>query len=181
MSDLIEKTFYIWDDYQLDFLQNYIQKYKEYLDEEIDMLDYKHARYNFKDSELSTKLFEIMKENINKFMPNATHISSKWYINRYFPDSGSIDKHIDGNYSYDQSISMYTILIYLNDNFDEGETVLYLNDNEQLIKPCKNRILMLGQKVYHSANKCKKNSKYILRGDLMFNLKHWNNCTRSIT
>lgn len=28
------------------------------------MLDYKHARYNFKDSGLSAKLFEIMKDNI---------------------------------------------------------------------------------------------------------------------
>jgi hypothetical protein len=60
-------------------------------------------------------------------------------------------------------------LIYLNDDFNEGETVLYFNcDEQQPIKPHKNRILMLGQKVYHSANKCKKNSKYILRGDLMF-------------
>lgn len=168
MSKFIEQSFYIWDNYQLDFLQNYIKKYENYLDEEIDMLDYKHARYNFKDHELSTKLYDLMKDNISIFMPNASHISSKWYINRYFPDSGSIDKHIDGNYSYENSISLCTILIYINDDFDEGETVLYLNDNKQLIKPIKNRVLILGQKVYHSANKCKKNSKYILRGDLMF-------------
>lgn len=156
----------------LDFLHDIKEKYESELNEEYEMDDYKHARYNFKNIQLSKQLWNniqpiLLRNNIISEYDNVK-LSHRWYISKYYPDSGHISQHIDGNVTFGDYMSKYTILIYLNDDFEKGETILYVNNNEISIKPKKNRILIMDQNLLHSGNKPINHPKYILRNDIMF-------------
>lgn len=158
----------LFSNQELNILKSYIIKYERYLHNEMEIGTYKHARYNFKDRDLSYLIFSKLKSVIND--SDVREISHKWYITKYFPDSGSIDYHIDGSYSdgIKNLISKYTVLIYLNDDFDEGETVIKMSDKNYVnIIPVEGSILVMKQDLLHSGVKPKKNSKYILRSDIM--------------
>ena len=146
--------------------QQIIETYKPLLGELIEFTDYQHSRYNFTNIALSDLLFERIK---NQLPDEIVEISHKWYMSHYQADQGSISEHFDGNILWSDKISRYTFLIYLNDNFKEGETVI--NDPRYRrhipIAPRTGRILLLDQDMLHYAKKPTEGDKYILRSDLM--------------
>lgn len=156
----------------LNFLYDIKEKYESDLNEELEIGDYKHARCNFKDINLRNALWEKIKPVLRKNNiineSDDVKLSHRWYISKYFPDSGHISQHIDGNIEFEDYISKYTLLVYLNDDFQNGETVISLGDETIKVKPIKNRILIMEQNLLHSGNKPINNPKYILRSDIMF-------------
>lgn len=147
-----------------------LDKYSPMIEEEIDFIDYQNNRYDFRDASLSKvileKLVEISKTR-NLELPSYSEINHKWYAITYLPNSGFISEHQDGHVYYDGLASNYTLIIYLNDDFEEGQTVI-CGEPEIIIKPKKGSCLLLKQDILHYAKKPQKNSKVILRSDLMF-------------
>lgn len=76
-------------------------------------------------------------------------------------------KHIDGSYiRNEKEASYFTLLIYLNDDFTGGETIV----KELTIKPKKGSALVFYHGIKHSGEPIAEGVKYVLRTDVMYKL-----------
>jgi len=140
------------------------------LQEEMDLGDSKFSRSTWKNKQLAQKLYPKLIPHLPKLENHhlIKNLSPRWYINRYLP-GGFFYQHVDGTASYDNQKSLYTFIIYLNDDFDQGETLFY-NKQDQIIKRIKPQAglaIIFPQNILHSGNKVLNGSKYIMRSDLM--------------
>lgn len=77
-------------------------------------------------------------------------------------------KHTDQSYiRNDVEASYYTLLIYLNDNYDGGETSFH----NIIIKPKKGTALIFKHDLEHTGTEVTSGIKYVLRTDIMFRLQ----------
>lgn len=77
-------------------------------------------------------------------------------------------KHIDGSYiRNEEEASYFTLMIYLNDDFEGGETVL----QKHSVKPKKGMALVFYHGIKHSGEPIINGTKYVLRTDVMYKLK----------
>jgi hypothetical protein len=101
------------------------------------------------------------------------YISEYWYPTRYI-NGGGLCIHSDGSAYDENKSSSYTILVYLNKDFEGGRTVFVedyddeeiINDNSIYVTPKTGLILLLDQNKLHFAEKVSNGVKYILRGDI---------------
>lgn len=123
----------------------------------------------------NTELAYLVETLLSKqFDTRNIRINTKWFPTKYVRD-GSLGTHIDGH-AYDDAgnPSTYTILIYLNDDYDGGRTVFVDDyDTDEIIlptsryvKPTKGLLIILRQDVLHFAEKITYGVKYILRSDI---------------
>jgi hypothetical protein len=117
---------------------------------------------------------------------NGNRINNCLRINKY-TNTQSFKWHRDAQYTESPLIkSNYTIIIYLNDNFENGETIFRVPNNEIehngltvdqelekmidyndiIIKPKKGTAIIFDQRLLHMANSVI-NTKYVLRTDLI--------------
>jgi len=136
---------------------SFINKYEKYLDEEYELANGQYSRYDFRDNQLANDIFIKLKPFLEN---NIVQVNNKFYISKYHPNSCFICEHADGNVSNNNLISKYTFIIYVNDNFDEGETV-FVKDNIA-VKPVGGNVLILSQYIIHKAVPPKNGYKYIL-------------------
>lgn len=143
-----------------------INLYDDFIVEPIEITSDQYIKYKFKNFRLS----EIIFERIKKYIPdNITDVNDYWYLKKYLPNHGSTLEEFDGNVLYKDKISQYTLLIYLNDNFDDGCTVICdpLFNKKIKIKPHTGTILLLNQDILYYTEKPQCNTKYIIQSDLM--------------
>jgi len=120
--------------------------------------------------ELSTQLhIFLMKYKIN--LPPYKKIHPLFYFNRYAKNQ-DMYIHQDHFRKYeDNLVTKYTLVLYLNDDFEGGETVIYDTDGrtvKKIIKPKQGSILIFPIDQYHSVKKIKNNSiKYVLITELL--------------
>jgi len=83
-------------------------------------------------------------------------------VMEYIDGKGVIVRHQDSN-DPDPEIPKrnYTIMIYLNDGFEEGETVFFDNDEELTIVPKAGTLLIIPGDIEHEARTPKGKNKYI--------------------
>ena len=141
---------------------NFIKKYNKFLDEEYEVVEVFYGRYDFKDLQLAQLIFSRIKDKLDD---DIIEVSYKFYVSKYWPNSSFISEHADGNFSYENLISKYTFILYLNNDFDDGYTI-FTKDNTIIVPKCGN-ILVLEQDIIHKGTAPKNGYKYILRGDLM--------------
>lgn len=129
-----------------------------------------YERIKIKNDELSLLITNRICECLNIY---NFRVSPYWYPTRYI-NGGGLSIHSDGS-SYDEvHSSSYTILMYLNDEFEGGRTVFVedydddeiVNENSEYVTPKKGMILLLNQNKLHFAEKVSNGVKYILRGDI---------------
>lgn len=139
----------------------------------------------------NTHLSEIIFKRIHKILPNEYFLEKDeielgafskglWKLNainprfrmgKYF-DSGFFRPHYDGNYilSKDER-SFFTLMCYLNDDYEDGETNFFENNISNKIvlsiKPVKGMMIFFPQNLWHEGRKVK-GEKYIFRTDVMF-------------
>ena len=114
------------------------------------------------DIKLSQHFYDKIKSYNSKLellRPNKLIMTAK-----YQPDQ-QFNIHTDTGLFYDkinQEKSMYTLLIYLNDNYDEGETVFYDNQFTETVKiiPKKGMGLLFHIDEFHRGNVVKNGKKY---------------------
>lgn len=125
----------------------------------------RYGRYDFIDRQLSKEI----QYSISPFMDIAgLKVSHRYYMNKYWPDSSYIGKHVDGHITNSQGYkSLRSIIIYLN-TCEGGETIVHMGkDNIVKISPKVGSVLILDQETLHEAGPPTNGFKYILRTDLL--------------
>jgi len=160
---------------------------------------------------LDNKLSEIIWNRLEKMnlidslkkmelKPYGFHTEGSWEpfkinecnrISHYSKNSKGFKCHYDSQYVHSENIkSVFTLLIYLNDNYKNGETVFYtkkdskymnvtcdqemlLNGGEEtydkyVISPSKGSCILFNHDIIHMSNEIKKGNKYILRTDIVY-------------
>ena len=174
MDILIDKGYLIlYDSLNTDQCNSY----KKYIDDifretpDLDGLEIDgYERNKIINNELSLLITDIIRKRINNY---NFSVSSYWYPTRYI-NGGGLSIHSDGSAYNELKSSSYTILIYLNNDFEGGRTVFVddydddeiVKENSEYITPKKGMILLLNQNKLHFAEKVSNGVKYILRGDI---------------
>lgn len=138
----------------------------------------------FPDMENAEELFE--RDIIGEWVPHA--LAENLLLGRYHP-GGHFMPHIDGSTIIDLNTrSMYTLLVYLSDVEEGGETFILDGDQSKVtvlesesaslrgtkesrvgaVKPKKGRAAFFYHSLLHEASPVVKGVKYICRGDLLY-------------
>lgn len=137
------------------YLVEKINTYRSSIDHNFNRL------FIFNEEWLSQKLYLVIQQ---LFKLQEIKISSTWYYQIYEPNE-FIESHIDGFIKLnDEWKSKYTILIYLNDDFEDGNTTI--GDVE--IIPKIGKALLLKQDILHEGRIVKNGTKIIIRTNILF-------------
>ena len=125
-------------------------------------------RIRAKESHLAATVDEKLRDKIetipwipsDRFGETFTHC--QFFFTRYL-NGGQIGPHIDGNRTAGEHQSVATILLYLNEDFQGGETC----SATWKVKPVAGSALILKQDVKHWGLPVKNGAKYIMRSDIM--------------
>lgn len=143
-------------------------------------------RTEYDNPELSTVIFE----KIRNFVPsvldvkptdsqygktykyegiwNLTKLNSFWRIGKY-TEGGKFAKHRDGLYQPSLDCrSFYTFMIYLNDEYEGGQTTFYLDSGEISFKLKQGSAIIFPHNLLHEGTPIISGVKYIMRSDIMF-------------
>lgn len=132
-----------------------------------------YQRLRIKNSDISAFVEQKLS---SQFDLSGLYIGHSWFPTKYIRDGG-LCVHKDGRAYDDSNESVYTVLIYLNDDFEGGRTVIVndgdeeIKDSSVVIEPKKGTVLILDQEILHFAEKIAKGVKYILRGDIYPNTR----------
>jgi len=156
------------------------QKYMDLFNDpkKVELINDKHRKYyrvQFQDKELANKLYEMVKSYIPKKIKKiSVGMNSFIRLSKYEPGQ-FFGIHKDG-INFDQenkkNMSYATLNIFLNDDFEGGETIFYENDKKTLTMKCKpksGRGSFFYSQQFHEGAKLTKGYKYLLRTDLMIN------------
>lgn len=126
-------------------------------------------RIIFTDFELANNLWERLEPlapariGISK----AIGLNERFRFYKYQPGQ-QFRKHFDQSFiRNDVEASYYTFMIYLNDDYEGGETTF----NELPIQPRQGMALVFKHDLEHAGNSVTKGIKYVLRTDIMFRLE----------
>lgn len=161
---------YFFSDEDCDKYITYIDKlFEDNLDEDgLEVDGYNRLRVS--NIELSKVIESKLQE---KYNISDVYLGDKWFPTKYIKNGG-LCIHSDGSAYDENETSLYTLIIYLNDNYSGGRTV-FVNDYDDdeivteksiYITPKKGKLLILRQNVLHYAEKVENGIKYILRGDI---------------
>jgi prolyl 4-hydroxylase len=124
-------------------------------------------RLRVRNADLSERIKQKL-HGVADFVGGEFSLSPLWFYTRYGPGAG-LGPHYDGQFKSGDQISVATLLVYLNDDFEGGETA-FLDDEENVLSevvPVAGMALVLRQDVYHMAAAVTKGVKYLLRTDVM--------------
>ena len=124
-------------------------------------------RVVFDDPELAEKLWDKIKDhapNIDDWKPYGLNERLRYY--RY-KDGQQFKAHLDGSFKRGEGdLSLVTMLIYLNEEFEGGETTFVLDFTQ--VKPKTGMVLLFDHKILHSGMPVINGVKYVLRTDIMY-------------
>lgn len=135
-------------------------------------VEYKSIRNNqrilFKDESLAEKLWQRFEPCAINTFGNTTAIGLNELFRFYKYEPGQrFKKHRDGSYVRSElEASYFTLLLYLNDDFEGGETRFETTE----IKPEKGMAVVFAHDIKHSSEPVLSGIKYVLRTDVMFRL-----------
>jgi len=92
---------------------------------------------------------------------------SRMHVVKYEPGN-YFKKHYDECYQVDNKWAELTVIVYLNDNFEGGETIFHELDKEYVYKPTKGDIVIFDHDYLHEGCIVREGSKYIIRCDVLF-------------
>ncbi len=125
--------------------------------------------------QVAAQLWELVKDlvpyDIGGYEPIGLNERFRFY--RY-KDGQKFKPHVDGAFKRSETeFSLLTVLFYLNEEFEGGSTFLItLNEN---IQPKTGMCLIFDHKILHSGSSVTAGTKYVLRTDVMYKLKKYEN------
>ncbi len=128
-----------------------------------------NSRVMFKDEKLAEEIFE----KVRKFCPPEIGNSQLLGLNEMFrfykyEPGQKFSRHRDGSYQRNATeFSVLTLLIYLNEDFEGGETSFKDFD----FKPETGTAMVFNHAVVHQGDALIKGIKYVLRTDIMYQYK----------
>ena len=120
-------------------------------------------RYIFEARDLATQLWPLVKEHVPAEVDGwfAHSLNEQFRIYRY-KNGQQFKVHPDGSFKRSaHEHSKITVIIYLNDNFDNGATEFVMP--HQIIEPEAGKILLFAHGQLHKGNPVPRGTKYILR------------------
>jgi len=129
-----------------------------------------NSRILLENQELAENLYQLVKpfcpEKIDNWTISGLNEMFRFY--KYEPGQ-RFKKHIDGTFKRNETeVSKLTFLIYLNSDFDGGETSF---DNFT-VNPKKGSALVFKHELKHQGNEILSGVKYVLRTDIMYKLNN---------
>ena len=128
-----------------------------------------NERVIFDDPELAEKLYLDALEHLPREFAGRTicGANERFRCYRYKPGM-HFAPHSDGSFvRNDQEMSFYTYLVYLNDEFEGGETTFFTKP-EVVIKPVMGDALLFQHPLVHEGSTVKSGVKYVARTDIMY-------------
>lgn len=149
-----------------------IANQKEWVDVDRGIASYQRVMID--DAELAGMLFKrLQDQGIIGSQYNGKQIkclNERFRFSKYKPGQ-HFGMHKDGiNVNQQGYRSIMTLNIFLNDNFDGGETDFYLEDKSTLRFSCKpktGRGALFDSQQFHCGNEVKNGYKYLIRTDVM--------------
>ena len=135
----------------------------------------KHLRVMVDDFRLAPEIFGRIKGALPKTFQghSLVGLNERLRILKYHPgDFFAI--HKDGNYTRNGEISKITMLFYLNEGYEGGETTFYKPAGHQVnlkVIPKSGMILLHDHKIDHGVPELEKGVKYVIRTDVMYSEK----------
>ncbi|HLP12280.1 MAG TPA: 2OG-Fe(II) oxygenase [Flavobacteriales bacterium] len=125
-----------------------------------------NSRIMFTDEALARQIWEQIEPFVVKKYGNAQAIGLNEMFRFYKYDPGQrFKRHRDGNYERNEhEVSFFTLMIYLNEDFDGGETKF----DSVIVKPKAGTALIFEHSLKHEGASIEKGSKYVLRTDIMY-------------
>lgn len=125
--------------------------------------------------QVAAQLFELVKDlvpyDIDGYEPIGLNEKLRFY--RY-KDGQQFKPHVDGAFKRSETeVSLLTLLIYLNEDFEGGSTFL-ITIGENIV-PKTGMLLIFDHKMLHSGSSVTAGTKYVLRTDVMYKLKEYKN------
>ncbi len=127
-----------------------------------------NKRVMYKDEELASETWKELSPYAPRAIGNSTAIglNELFRFYRYKPGE-EFKKHRDQSYSRNSlEASYYTFMVYLNQDFEGGETTF----NERVIRPLTGMALIFLHSLEHAGSPVRKGIKYVLRTDIMYRL-----------
>ena len=117
---------------------------------------------------LADKIWQKLKPFAPKHFGNSKAIGLNELFRFYKYQTGQqFKKHRDQSFiRNDIEASYFTFMIYLNDNYEGGET----NFNDIAIQPKQGMVLIFQHDLEHEGSSVKQGIKYVLRTDIMYRL-----------
>ena len=131
-----------------------------------------NERVLFTDLVYAFQLWKRLKSYIRPVIGNsyAIGLNEMFRFYKYTPGQ-RFKMHRDGSYIRNETeFSYYTFMIYLNDDYEGGQTKF---QSGEFIVPQKGSALIFEHSLKHEGAAVKKGTKYVLRTDIMY--KHKNN------
>ena len=128
-------------------------------------------RVIYKDVELAENLWTQLQPFAPKQIGNSIAVGLNELFRFYKYQVGQqFKKHRDQSFIRNAvEASYYTFMIYLNDNYEGGETSF----SELMIMPSQGMALLFQHDLEHAGNPVIKGVKYVLRTDVMYRLKEY--------
>ena len=124
-------------------------------------------RVNLEDKEFSDKLFQSLKPDLPVVDSLSTPVALSEKIRFYrYDENQRFKRHIDGRVRYAVLESRLTFMVYLNDDYQGGETKF----DDALIRPLKGMALLFIHEQKHESLPIEAGKKYVLRSDVFYEL-----------
>jgi predicted 2-oxoglutarate/Fe(II)-dependent dioxygenase YbiX len=125
-------------------------------------------RHVWQARDLATQLWPLLKEHIPQDVDGWRPIglNEQFRIYRY-KDGQQFKTHPDGAFKRnDHEHSKITVIVYLNDDFEGGETEFVMP--HEIIEPKAGTLLLFAHGQLHKGNPVPKGTKYVFRTDVMY-------------
>jgi predicted 2-oxoglutarate/Fe(II)-dependent dioxygenase YbiX len=121
--------------------------------------------------QIAEQIWEMVKDmlpaDIDGYEPIGLNERFRFY--RY-KDGQQFKPHVDGSFKRSETeASKITLLIYLNEDFEGGNTTLVLEGEE--IEPKEGMLFLFEHRIMHCGRPVTEGTKYVLRTDVMYKLK----------
>lgn len=128
-----------------------------------------NQRILFTDTDLATEIWKTLIDFAPKQIGDSYSIGLNEMFRFYkYETNQEFKKHRDQSYIRNEiEASYFTFMIYLNDEFEGGETTF----NQLIIRPTTGMALVFFHDLEHEGSKIISGNKYVLRTDIMYKLK----------
>jgi Rps23 Pro-64 3,4-dihydroxylase Tpa1-like proline 4-hydroxylase len=185
MNNLLQSIYNVFSEKECNDLINVIEKLgfnKASLFTDVDGKEHYHTdvRNSMRKIIDNHDFAQLLEERIYKYIPKTYNDLEYHSINYRFrflkyEKGGFFARHKDNNYKNKECISLITILIYLNDNYEGGYTTFFANVDDKegfTLKPKTGMISLMDQDIGHYVPILTKGIKYVIRTEIMYGGKY---------
>jgi len=141
-----------------------------------------NLRVMFEDTEMAEELWTRVAPHVDRKFQNHLAHGLNWRFRVYkYPPGGTFTPHVDDRMKLpgDGLITLFTFMIYLNENLDGGETTFFERRQGSRKKPGTTRVitprtgmaLVFDHLLFHEGSVVRRGVKYALRSDVIYRRK----------